>query len=505
MKRLVAALVLLAAPAFAQAQRPATLTIGAGAPSGACSMGRFYIRTSNSALYYCNASGAWAAMAVGGDLSAYATTAGVADGTYNLVGTRVTSGLTSTHDRLVLLPTTKGAAQADGNITSADLTDTRVWTFPDLDGTVALLGVANGSTFSAGSLIAGDTATHDRILVTPVVKGAGQADGTISSRDLTGARTWYFPNAGGEVAILGTTQTLANLTSAIITKTGTAPNETSTTFGQSTDYVQLTGYGNTAGTINSVVSVSGSNQLISLTATNPTTAASIVIEPTGVTYGMPKPKALYTLIGGGFTLGASTTSAGFTVKVTVVDTTPSITDGDVQVCGYTSSGNQTALLKTCETLDFAAGAGNHTTTATFVEVTNIKASSFATLGGGGDETIAAEWTSDPAEPIFTAVNLTNSAATNLATSPIPVAESYWSPLCLDLQGCAVEPDVLGVGGVGKVLYIVGRDGTNTITFADSANLDMAASGPFDMGAGDTLVLLSTGNSKSWVELSRSNN
>lgn len=210
----------------------------------------------------------------------------------------------------------------------------------------------------------------------------------------------------------------------------------------------------------------------------------------------------YTLISGGITLsGTTTASPASTITVTVVDTTPSITDGDVQVCGYTTTGNQTDLIKTCETIDFATGGAVHATTATFIAVTNIKASSFATLGGSGDETIAAKWTTGDVE-IFAAGNLANSAASDFTSIGIPAGKVY-EPLCLDLQGCA-----LGFGAEtqsGWEVTVIGRDGTQNITFTDAAPLNVAASSAFTMGAGDTIKLMYSLANTEWVEISRSNN
>ena len=71
------------------------------------------------------------------------------------------------------------------------------------------------------------------------------------------------------------------------------------------------------------------------------------------------------------------------VVITVVDTTPGITAGTVTVTGVGAYG-QTVV----ETFDCAAGAGTYTGNVAFATVTTVVTSSFATLGGSGDETIA---------------------------------------------------------------------------------------------------------------------
>jgi len=47
----------------------------------------------------------------------------------------------------------------------------------------------------------GAAATYDGIIISPAAKGANQFDGTITSADLTAARTWTMPNASGTMLI----------------------------------------------------------------------------------------------------------------------------------------------------------------------------------------------------------------------------------------------------------------------------------------------------------------
>lgn len=53
-------------------------------------------------------------------------------------GRQLNAGVVGSHDRLLTVPAAKGATQADGTVTSADLTAARTWTYPDLTGTIAL-------------------------------------------------------------------------------------------------------------------------------------------------------------------------------------------------------------------------------------------------------------------------------------------------------------------------------------------------------------------------------
>jgi hypothetical protein len=70
------------------------------------------------------------------------------------------------------------------------------------------------------------------------------------------------------------------------------------------------------------------------------------------------------------------------IILTVVDTTPSITVGQLVVVGTDGYGN--ALE---ETVDIAAGAGVYFTDGFFASITSITGQNLATLGGGGDETL----------------------------------------------------------------------------------------------------------------------
>jgi len=71
------------------------------------------------------------------------------------------------------------------------------------------------------------------------------------------------------------------------------------------------------------------------------------------------------------------------VILTIVDTTPSITVGDVTIVGLDQDGNPATEVHDC-----AAGAGTYTGAIAFSRITSITMANFATLGGGGDETIA---------------------------------------------------------------------------------------------------------------------
>ena len=169
---------------------------------------------------------------------------------------------------------------------------------------------------SRSLLAAGVTATHDRILISPAVKGAGQFDGTVTSFDLTAAREWKFPDAGGTVVLQG----------------GAFSGTTvyGTTF-RSSAGIQTSGYGfrpHNAGNFDSSQ------------------------------YGWVSDQTLLSLVNGGYTLDGTVTSSQQKIKITIVDTTPSINAGDVTLCGYTTSENAAKKFTTCESIDISGGAAD---------------------------------------------------------------------------------------------------------------------------------------------------
>jgi hypothetical protein len=122
--------------------------------------------------------------------------------------------------------------------------------------------------------------------------------------------------------------------------------------------------------------------------------------PSAAEYLMAQARYTYEPASSGFhyTL-VNDTHAASAVKVTVVDTTPSITAGTVRVIGLVAD------VVTVEDIDISAGAGVYTTAeAAFTEIILVKSFGLATLGGSGDETIAAEWDTG-AESIVDATNL----------------------------------------------------------------------------------------------------
>jgi hypothetical protein len=84
--------------------------------------------------------------------------------------TAITVANTTSFDPILIDPITKGANAFIGTITSLDLTAAQTWTFPDLTGTLALMGgVQNGSTFDATGFLVAGVAGIDKTCGGPVI------------------------------------------------------------------------------------------------------------------------------------------------------------------------------------------------------------------------------------------------------------------------------------------------------------------------------------------------
>lgn len=83
-----------------------------------------------------------------------------------------------------------------------------------------------------------------------------------------------------------------------------------------------------------------------------------------------------------FTLAADVPSPS-RVVVVIVDTTPSITAGTIDVTGTRASDGAVVT----ESIDISAGAGTYVGSVVFSSVTQVIGRNIATLGGSGDETI----------------------------------------------------------------------------------------------------------------------
>lgn len=103
---------------------------------------------------------------------------------------------------------------ADASILTGNNQD---FVIKNYDGTVDVMRVT-----TAGILTLGTVSSFDRLAITPVAKGSNAYLGTVTSSDLTAARTWTFPDATGTVAMTSAvtgsgTCTVTAITAGIIT------------------------------------------------------------------------------------------------------------------------------------------------------------------------------------------------------------------------------------------------------------------------------------------------
>ncbi len=190
-------------------------------------------------------------------------------------GSVVVSSTSANADKLALIANTSSSTGFAGTFTSGDLTGDRTWTFPDVTGAIVLdsnvqtlqqktylnpkingtLQDVNGSgmiSFSAVSsavngftamnavatadpvfsatgtdanidlrlqakgsgniFIQNTTANADYLVLQPQSTGSNSFIGTLTTADLTGNRTWTFPDVDGTVTLTGATQTLSGKT-----------------------------------------------------------------------------------------------------------------------------------------------------------------------------------------------------------------------------------------------------------------------------------------------------
>jgi hypothetical protein len=151
-----------------------TAAPAAGDCNAADETGRIYIDSTNDVYYFCSGASGWVSLSGG------ATTL-----TWPVVvpnGGAIQTGQTAGNTVLFQGYDTSGTPQYR---------------------TVARVNAAAGVptwTFDVAPRV-GLAATYDSLILSPVAKGDNQFDGTVTSEDLTAARTWTLPNTTGTVAL----------------------------------------------------------------------------------------------------------------------------------------------------------------------------------------------------------------------------------------------------------------------------------------------------------------
>ncbi len=424
---LTALLAIMLAPAQAQ-DKALNVAFGADAPSGACSTGRSYIRTSNFHFYVCSKDGAWHDVA---------DTVAVPD--LSVLPDPTNVGTAAVNDRLILNPVVKGAGQFDGTITSADLTGTQTWSLPDSSGTFAL--------------------TSD---VPDLTSYEGQ---------------WFFEFSG-------------------------------------TNNRYLTFYSNYSANPNnkwpsiSLEAEDSDQNYSTLAVFGPGTVIDAWAPATVMEPSRPGTASVRSWIAGGYNVTGSPYSPSSptpaTIKVTLTDSSTPFTAGDVQVCGYATQADSDLYNKVCENLDFSSGPGNQTTTQTYYQVNTVKSSSFNNLNGGSAETIRVEWTGGN-DVLYYPQDLVNSTATEITPNVYVTLTNFAEVNCLDLQGCSVSlyGNASNVGWVsGRFVTIRVLPTSNPITFASNANQKVVGDG-VTLAGNDTISFILDAANSYWVETARS--
>jgi len=228
-------------------------------------------------------------------------------------------------------------------------------------------------------------------------------------------------------------------------------------------------------------------------------------------YAEPASMQFDYLIEGGYTLDGDPYEGENTPDVIrVVTADPGggsgVTDYKVQVCGYRDIQDVYIVRTFCETLDGATPPETLTTTQAFRQITVIKTSGF--VGAISDETVSVAWDSSLTSIRSSTLMVEHPASDfTLGGSLGPVDMSranFWTPTCVDLQGCTVLVSTPGGFG-GAPLHIVGGVGTEDITFVDDATQQLKGGASFVMGEYDTLVMISSYKNSAWSEISRSDN
>lgn len=335
--------------------------------------------------------------------------------------------------------------------------------------------LVNGSTdFTFGD------STKDPIKITPVAKGAGAFAGNITTRDLTGAQTYYLPDGTGDVYVLGASYLGAGTKSFVSAFDVTTPQKIETL----TD---------------------GASQISVLSMTG----AESYLQSSLAAAGVGKVDLMPTTAGLSWTLGGNSTS------ITLNPT-------NWQIYHQVGAGFWNLALDETTGLsyqDSAVVAGNAfnvggSTGFTVVDPINIKpvakgAGAFAGNITTDDLTATSTWTFPNASAKVglnnvRPITIPDSGGAGAAAYTLNVTPNVQKEIviftCSDADGCDVTMGETSIAD-GQTVQIVNVS-ANTVAFADTAGVSETA-GAFSAGQYDTITLMYAG--ATWIEVSRSNN
>ncbi len=401
--------------------------------------------------------------------------------------------------------------------------------------TVGVTGGAGYFNFNTGSAVRflfsgstseldlGGSAAHDQIKILPVVAGAGAFAGTLTTQDLTAARTWTAPNSSGTVPLLAGDVSVTTDTATTWTQTGT------TNFGGGVKawYFQHSPGGfvfanhwnneTTAAELYTTLVAGFDGHMAESQwefaswgdlGESRTRMSNLGFSTQRLRDARKSPGfgTLASLISGGYNLAINyATTPPDTFSISLNDGDSSITGGFVQVCGSdTEEHDNVGVMSVpyvCETITLLDNVTTYTTAQTYWAVYVVKSSSLA--GAGGGDQIRGNFTTELAGSAFLYTAIVDHPAsdyTGASSLTASGAANYGYVKCVDLAGCNLEPYSSYAGQRFLIAVIAG---STSLVFTESGNMKLAG-GPYTLDQYDTIEFVNLDGTV-WSEISHSIN